>query len=427
MKILIIDEWFHHTSEIASVRSNSLYKYWKRAGYKVHVLTMDKHLVASKAIVFDEADILSIDATTWLDKHYTRHRVKERQPAIYQASSKRQSIIGKFIKNTIVRYYLAGKQKKWEKNCKKVLKNIDFDYDVVFSTFGPATTLRLGRLVKRQYPHTKWIADFRDQPNHKIHSRVPRFLKGHWIKKLCSSSDLITCVSNGVLVETLPKSSRYKATVITNGFDIEALEGVVPNYDVNRLTFAYTGTVYIEDDFKVFLKTIYDLSSEGKIDKDKILLNYAGRNVQMLWDQAAKYGLESIVKNHGFVSRGDSFRIQFDSHVMLFSTWNTKKRQGVLKGKIFEQMMMNKSILGLINGQVKNSESKELFDRTGIGFCYEYATDDYDGLKSYVLDLYNQWTTNGKITCARSQEEVEKYNYKNIARDILVALEKVCP
>ena len=423
MKILIIAEWFYPADEIAAVRPTQLYKYWKRAGHLVNVITMNKQFV--KPILptseIDDTDIFKMDAKTWLDKYYDKYKLIQPQK-MYSKNYKKESFITRYIKNMIARRYFAGKQNSWKNNCVKFIQSMDFDYDVVFSSFGPSTTLKLGRAIKQKHPHVKWIADFRDQPDRKYHSQIPLFFKSHWIKRLCRKSDLITCVSNGVLLQTLPKSLKSKASVITNGYDPDMLNGIISNPSSNKLIFAYSGTIYKEDNFDCFFKVVNELVSEGKINKDKIAVNYAGRDARILLEQASRFGFDTIVESYGLIPKKSALQIQLDAHVLLFVTWNIQKRQGMLKGKIFEQMMMNKPILGFINGKVKNSESKELFDRTGIGFCYEYATNNYDDLKSYVFDLYNQWTSKGKIRYDRNQDEVDKYNYKNIAAQILKEL-----
>jgi hypothetical protein len=76
-------------------------------------------------------------------------------------------------------------------------------------------------------------------------------------------------------------------------------------------------------------------------------------------------------------------------------------------------MMMQKPMLAVVSGDVANSEMKTIFDKTEIGFCYEQATDDFDGLKDYILSVYN-----GNIY-SPNIEEVEKYNYENISKRIL--------
>lgn len=422
MNILIIAEWFYPASEVAAVRSTKLYKYWKRAGHTVNVITMSKHLIKPELAKteIDEADIFRVDAKTWLDKHYVKYKNQEHQLATQQTSCKTESVIKRFIKNKIAKHYFSGRQKRWRKKCQELVRSLNFDYDVVFSTFGPTTTLKLGSAIKQRHSHVKWIADFRDQPDRKYHTGSPILFKSRWIKKLCGKADLITCVSEGVVTGTrIPQKLRHKTRVISNGFDSEMLGDIFVDLPMDKLTFAYAGTIYPEDNFDAFFKVINELISTGGIIRDKIELNYAGRDTQKLVVAAGAYGIESIIKNHGLVSREKSLKIQFHSHVMLFTTWNTKKRQGMLKGKFFEQMMMNKPILGLINGEVKNSESKAIFDKTKIGFCYEYASDNYDDLKNYVLDLYNQWTSRGKINYTRNEEEVDKYNYRNIATRML--------
>jgi hypothetical protein len=81
-------------------------------------------------------------------------------------------------------------------------------------------------------------------------------------------------------------------------------------------------------------------------------------------------------------------------------------------------MMLERPILAFVEGVLPNSELKGMIQRTRVGCCYEMAEDNYSEMKDYILNLYN-----GTLKFNPNIEEIEQYNYKNIAKQILEALE----
>lgn len=428
MKILIIAEWFHPASEIAAIRSTKLYKYWKRAGHCVNVITMHKHFVKLDSTVntIDETDIFRMDSKTWLDKHYAKYKDQAQSPTTHQTSAKRENVVKKFIKIKIARHYFAGRQKSWRKNCQKLIRSMNFEYDVVFSTFGPTTTLKLGMFIKRRYPHLKWIADFRDQPDRKYHTGSPMLFKSRWIKRICGKADLITCVSEGVVTGArIPQKVRHKTRVISNGFDRDDINCVTLLNKPDKFNVLYTGTIYEKkDDFCPLFKALAELINEEKICVDKICVEYAGRQFAFLDEHAKKYGMQEILKNHGFVSRCDALKLQSECSLLFVACWNNVGAEGILTGKVFEYLMQGKPILALVSGNLKNSSLKELLLETNSGFTYEEANDveDFALLKNYILKQYNHFIYNEPLEYKPNIDNIEKYNWKNLAQEFSDAI-----
>lgn len=422
MKALLFAEWFYPESVVAAVRPTKLYKYWKRAGHEVNVIAMDNYFIKPEhsAIEIDEKDVLRVDAKTWLDKHYVKYKTQEQQrTAAHQTSRKNENAIKRFIKNRIIRHYFVGKQKSWEKNCKKLIKSMNFDYDIVFTTFGPTTTLKLGKFIKQRHPHVKWIADFRDQPFRVWHTQVPIFLSERWVKRLCGKADILTCVSEGVVSGTrISQKMRHKTHVISNGFDKDDIESIKCSSQSDKFNILYTGTFCKQDDLQSLFKAIAELISEGKIDKDKISVEYAGRQFASLDEHAKKYGMQAILKNHGFVSRNDSLKLQSECSLLLVARWNSTGQEGMLSGKVFEYLMQGKPILAIVSGNLKNSNLRELLFETNSGFTYEEANDeeDFGLLKDYILMQYKHFINSELLEYKPNIDNIEKYNWKNLAQ-----------
>lgn len=61
--------------------------------------------------------------------------------------------------------------------------------------------------------------------------------------------------------------------------------------------------------------------------------------------QAAACGMGDLVEDHGLVSREESIALQRGADVLLMASWHKAAQRGILTGKLFEYMMMEKPIV----------------------------------------------------------------------------------
>ena len=133
---------------------------------------------------------------------------------------------------------------------------------------------------------------------------------------------------------------------------------------------------------------------------------------------AATCGLEECVEDHGQVSRSASIRLQKEADVLLLASWNTAGQRGILTGKMFEYMMMDKPILCCMSGDVPNSAVKKVMEETGIGCCREEAAAQVDDprLLDALRRLVNRWKAGQPLLDGRNREAVEAYAYPRLAQ-----------
>ena len=147
--------------------------------------------------------------------------------------------------------------------------------------------------------------------------------------------------------------------VITNGYDPEDIKSIdetnSPYFNIN-----YTGQLYLgRSNLSPVFEVLKKLTNSNAVSKEKIRFEYAGNGYQLVYSMASKYGMEDILINHGVVNREKSLKIQKNSKILVLASWNTKKEKGILTGKFFEYMMMDKPIIAAISGDDKNSILKE--------------------------------------------------------------------
>lgn len=132
--------------------------------------------------------------------------------------------------------------------------------------------------------------------------------------------------------------------------------------------------------------------------------------------------MEKHIISFGEVGREEALRLQLGSNILLLATWNYSNSTGIVTGKLLEYMMMNIPIIAVISGNVPNSKVKEIVEKCNLGFCYEQASaeQDYQQLKTMIFQKYTQYINNHSANQSFNQCEIEKYNYYQISKRLLL-------
>lgn len=417
---------------IAAVRPTKLAKFLFKSNHNVDLLTTSENIDAAHL-----RNVYTMPAqTTFLRKNLDKVLEKRRNNSTY---SSEQSIIGKKNKiKTIIKKCLykvitylsfiaelGCSQKQFKYFKKNIERCIDFNqYDVVFSTFSPLFTHYIARRIKKRKKELIWVADFRDPL---LGAAVPRIFKSRCkciVENITCKADLVTMVSNdGRAAYQFSKKANVK--VLSNGFDREDYNFARTPLDEN-LNLCYAGSFYNgrESLLRVF-QAIKNLTSSGKIDKNKIKIHYFGKQAHYCYEWANKTGLNEQLNIHGIVSKEESIKFSMQCDINLVSVWNNKTSQGIISGKIYELFAMGKPIIAEITGNVPESELKRMIEATETGYCYEEAVyrGNVKGIEEYILQIYND-KMQGKTLNVGNQSQIENYNYRNITEKLVANIKE---
>ncbi len=410
MKVLIISELFYPQNVIGAVRPTKIAKKLLEKGYEVDVFTryrvsadeIKNKKLCSSLVGFEDYTPPSKAAAAVTDHgklYKTLSRIYQNIRRIISAKNIVDVFESEFVKNPEVR---------------------DKKYDVVFSTFGPLSSLFCGMCYKKLHPETKWICDFRDPVVVKYVSPVLRPVYRYIEKSACKKADAIVAVSNGYLDRISKGKYQDKAYMIPNGYDLNDM-GLFGNEEKKRdkLHITYVGALYGGDrDLSPLFRAISELIDEKAVDEKLISVIYAGREFEVLKAQAKKYNGETIVCDYGLINREDCIRLQANSDILLLSTWNDKNEYGVFPGKMLEYMLIKKPIISLTNGNLPNGEITQVIREGNFGVAYEEACDgkDYIKLKEYIKKSYEEFKTAGEVEFEPNQAVLDRYNYENIIK-----------
>ena len=95
-------------------------------------------------------------------------------------------------------------------------------------------------------------------------------------------------------------------------------------------------------------------------------------------------------------------------------------QRGILTGKLFEYMMMDKPIVCCMAGDAPDSGVKRVLQETGMGLCCEAACaqEDEAALGRYLAELVRQWKLGKPLLAAKRQAQVNGYAYPELARTL---------
>jgi hypothetical protein len=420
-KILIVSYLFAPENAIGAIRPTKIAKYLSKKAYDITVITTSNKQKYDSIFEKDLLEINKIIELDHSDKYKKKFIKKNPESDLLRSSKEKHNKIKfqelRFFKRQLL---LFLKSKDFFDQFKNLVKKKEIDistYDYLYTTYGPVSSTLIGLWLKRKYPQLKWINDFRDPM---VVPDTPFFFKNYykWLQqKSCKKADCIVTISNGCLTQITGDKFREKAFVLTNGFDKEDLSQISDTLHKQKFNFVYTGSLYEgKRDLSTLFEVLKDLINKGKVDIKDIEFNYAGSDFEALEKQAMKFELESIIINHGLLPRNKSIQLQKESIFLVLATWNSDTEEGVLTGKFFEYMLMDKPIIALINGNKADSETKTIINKACIGIAYEQKnhSTDYFQLSSYILGQYDYYKQNNSIYYQPNKEEIEKYNYGNI-------------
>lgn len=421
-KILFIAYSFYPDNAIEAVRPTKLVKYLKKnRNCSCDVVTVEtdypKQKFSNDDIYYDNIYKVNVNNKTLEDQSKNDNKINR------ETKKKYYRMLPKFVREILMMflnymYYFKAK---------KILRKIDLSkYDAVFSTYGPEFSHLTASYVKKKNKDIIWIADFRDPVyNPLFHSRLLKKYKKSFVNKKCKNADFITSVSTDS-IKSLHSKKQNQVITLNNGYDLEDYERNKVN-KFQKFTFLTIGNLY-EGERSVIpvIQAVKELINKGKINADNVQFAYIGNKSDSLAEELAKFNLENLLLDMGYVTRDESIRIQSKSHILLLPSWNYKNYEGVIPGKFYEFLVSGTPMIAVIEGNKSNSELRRYIRDTNSGVSYENDTKENDFLliKKYIKDIYNSFINNEVYKTQLNVKETEKYNYSYISNKLFNIIQK---
>ncbi|NLO84682.1 MAG: glycosyltransferase family 4 protein [Clostridiales bacterium] len=433
----MISYYFAPQNTMGAVRPTKLAKYLTRMGHDVTVICGAGMTDAKDPILLRDMqelkDVHAIREWNPLRDYKARKRAKVQsepqsattpEPAKAAASENApKSFMGR-IANVVYLYLWLLGDRSFQRKAKRELGKLNGSYDVVFSTYAPLSVHEVAYAAKKSGLAKRWFADFRDEVNVSFD-----WLKGYqrcYMQMIREHADSITAVSNGFL-----KLMNFDdvGRMLSNGYDREDLNTNQEKFPIEKrpyMQIVYTGQFQEGRrgvggrDISPFFRVMRRLVDDGACTEDELQFVYAGPDGAVFGAFANEYGFDNCVVDHGLVARDQSLALQQSADLLMMATVNSKKQIGILTGKLYEYMMMDKPIVCLMRGDAENSELSQVLQQTGMGFCCEEAKGDADvqELYGYCEQLISRWKKNEPLLMHQNKGESEAVAYPSIAKTL---------
>lgn len=424
MRILIVSYYFAPQNLIGAVRPTKLAKYLARMGHEVTVICgggRDGRI--DPTLQRDLAELSDVHILREWNPLRDRYEKRSAAPASASASAAeptRKRLLGQLVHWAADQVYVSLRwlsDRSFSRMGRRELRKLSGSYDAVFSSYAPFSVHEIARKARKSGLAKCWIADFRDEVGMPFAFQEGR--KRRYLRMLRREADVLTAVSDGFL-EMMHFDDVGR--VLSNGYDREDLPAAEEAEADGKLRVVYCGQLQDsrrevgERDITPMFRALRRLVDEGALSMDNLRLVYAGREGARFLRYAASCGLEGCVEDHGQVSRERSIALQRGASILLMASHHMASQRGILTGKLFEYMMMDKPIVCCMAGDLPNSGVKRVLDETGMGLCCEAACpQDGEKLCAYLRTLIQAWKNHTSMLAGKRPECVEKYGYPLLA------------
>lgn len=434
-RALIISYYFAPQNTIGAVRPTKFAKYLTRMGFEVTVLcgagmTQEKDPTLARDLK-ELREVRVVREWNPLRDYKARKARKakaegaEGGPAAARQDRPRPARKGdglaRRLADAAYLYLWMLSDRSFRRRAARELNKLDGVYDAVFSTYAPLSVHEVAREAKRRGLARRWIADFRDEVN--MSFKWQKGWRDRYLRMVREHADIITAVSEGFLEMMDLSGLGY---VLSNGFDREDLRGLgaVKPKENGRFQICYCGQLregrkHVKNrDITPFFHALRGLIDEGCCREEELSLVYAGDEGGVFTAYAAEYGLDTRVEDHGRVTRERSLGLQQSADVLLMASWNMAGQTGILTGKLFEYMMMEKPIVCCMAGDLGGSELRRVLEETGMGFCHEEARagEDTPALKAYLRTLISRWREDQPLLLSNRNAKETDYSYPGLTQ-----------
>jgi glycosyltransferase involved in cell wall biosynthesis len=243
--------------------------------------------------------------------------------------------------------------------------------EVVMITAPPFSSFVAGTRLKREFPHLKLVADFRDEwlefyLNEFDFQNSPhtRRRAAAIERETVAASDLVVAVTETSLAairNRYPEQPDSKFALIYNGYDPTVIAPSAPVQDRSgKVVVVHMGTVYKTASPKYYLDALDELPESVR---SRFETRFIGRIAD---DQAGVLeNRRSDVRLLGFLPQAEAVKQVAAADFLLLTMTNAIS----LPGKLFEYLALGKPVLALA---AKNSEVNRILAAAGGGLCADF-------------------------------------------------------
>lgn len=404
-KILLIAFKYPPYAGVGGFRWSKLSKYLAEMGYKIHVVTVNWKQYGDNTFQNDVQH-----------PNIVIHRI----PSLYFHNFKykpyQNNLIGNikrifrflFFKIVNIIWY-EDETHHWKRSLIPFCQNLIQKENIknVIATGHPFMANYWAAKLKQKHPEIFLIQDFQDEWNDNPNRSLPfkqmtKMSIEHEIFAL-NNCDVLFAVTTGLLNLLSNKiNNDVQKVEMPNGFDT-----CFEQKNINRnFTFIHAGDLFSgrEEPLEAFLTTIEIIN----IKIPELTVDFYGSfplNLKKKYDHLFKNG---VLKHSPPVSPEKIQELMHDSFVCL--QFNARIYSYLVSTKIYEYASLKRPTLSINYG----GEIDDLVRKHKLGISVN--GDNLEQIEKEILNLYKIWKQDPSYEI--SPEGIEKYHYRNLAKDV---------
>lgn len=299
----------------------------------------------------------------------------------------------KIFKYLEYNYYVPDTKIRWYKNAvrdinERVLK--EEEIDIIFSTSAPYTDHLIALEIKKK-TNKPWVVDLRDPwvGNKFIYERYNEKRKEKERKleaEVIKYADKVINVTENITNDYIARYPQYKEKfiTITNGFDIS--DKVEEKIESDKFIINYSGIVTDGQSPEIILKAVEELISKNPDFKKDLLVNFTGSIVDKYNYLFENDNIKDNISINGYKPHNIVLKEMKKAAINVLILPDTEESKGIYTGKIFDYILSERPILGIMP---LGGVASELINSKKIGVAVE--NDDINGVENFIEKTYLAW------------------------------------
>jgi glycosyltransferase involved in cell wall biosynthesis len=287
--------------------------------------------------------------------------------------------------------------------------------DVIVST-GPPHSMHLIALGIKKKLNIPWLADFRDPwTNIDFYDklRLQRFADRKHKKleqKVIQNADMMVTVSRN-WANDFENLGAQHIEVVTNGYDEDDFQSGHKNMS-DKFEILHIGSMNADRNPKVLWEVLGDFCRKDSDFKNGLLVKLIGQTDFMVVDALKKNGLFDNVRIERYMPHQDVIDYASRARLLLLPLNNTPNVNGIIPGKLFEYLGLNRPILCI---GIANGDSAKILYETKSGEVVDF--NDKDGMQKAIAAHWENFR-NDKLVHYAKKDAIGKYTRKNLTKKL---------
>ena len=424
MKVLIITYYWPPAGGPGVQRVLKFAKYLPEFGWEPVILTVEngEFPAIDESLMNDIPEGIKVYKTKTLEPFnlYKKLLKQDKNDKIgtFVLAEKQTSLLGKFSNWLRRNLFIPDARMGWISYATK--KGIQIvkeeNIDAIFSS-SPPHSLQIAAMKIAKKTRVKWISDFRDPWSEIVFnqeatiSTISKVVNQYFEHKVMNSCDGLITVSPSIGRTIKSKLKHNKdIAIIPNGYDF-TIKPITNTADI--FTITYTGVMSdTRIPWKLF-SVLGELKHEGYKFKLKLVGNISTQITKLIVDN----NIHDMCVIEGYKTHSAVIEDLSSSDALLLVIDNVPDNLGILTGKLFEYIGMQKPILAI--GNIKG-DAYDIIEKCNCGKLYDY--NDSDGMKTFIKQIYRAKQNKEPIFDFTS---TECYSRKNLAQELAKYLSQI--